>query len=135
MRRGSIDKEENEIATKSVQEARQVPPYLERALRIFLDELETHLEFFSCVVREQIAMEGEAKIEEELTRRFHLIKGGAGFLGLKEISAICSGGESLCSQTSNLTWKERGKLLTQLQGILSDLNHWLIKLRAEAADE
>ena len=76
-------------------------PNLENALQLLIKELEeNHLPFLQNIlklVEEQTsaeALEGVlAPNANELVKHFHLIKGGAGFFGYKELSELARKGE------------------------------------------
>ena len=75
---------------------------LHSTYQIFAEELSSHVAFFKQVLARLEDVVGEQAIEEELRtkakkleHRFHLLKGGAGFLQLKEIAEASLAGETL----------------------------------------
>ena len=67
-----------------------IPPHLERAMTIFIEEMRSHLSFFEDQIASHSMDSSTNKRSsldlDECIRCFHLIKGGAGFLLLKDIS-------------------------------------------------
>lgn len=77
----------------------QIPELLLDAAKIFVEELETHLDYFEQIRAEAAAGGSPDEVlrahAESLGRRFHLIKGGAGFLGLEGMREAATEGDAL----------------------------------------
>jgi len=78
-------------------DSQQVPAALQSALGIFIKELDTHVVYFrellSALEQEHASCLDESS--KTLEHRFHVIKGGAGFLKLEEIRQSAILGESM----------------------------------------
>lgn len=77
-----------------------LPAELQKAYLLFVDELEKHVVFLAEIVQQLQTLDTNENLEpisssraEQLEKRFHRIKGGAGFLGLEEISQLADRGE------------------------------------------
>ena len=68
-----------------------IPEVLHEATKIFLEELRGHGAFFRSIESEPDL----AKHANAIAEKFHLIRGGAGFLKLTELKNIASYGEKL----------------------------------------
>lgn len=81
-------------------------PKLASAFALFLDELDKHMAFFAQVSAElhslaadsQKPNPNEVNHVEILKERFHLIRGGASFLGLTAIKDHCQAAEEMLTQ-------------------------------------
>jgi chemotaxis protein histidine kinase CheA len=81
----------------------QVPPELLPALAIFLDELASHLPDIRAAISEMRAELDAGSDDEQaaskhaaaLEHKFHLMKGGAGFLQLSEVAQAATSGEKM----------------------------------------
>jgi len=70
----------------------EIPDYLKKAYELFKEEYAKHMAYF----REQIEnIDSVASNREEIYRRFHTIKGGAGFLDLGEVVSLAAEGEEI----------------------------------------
>ena len=69
-----------------------LPDYLQKAFVIFVEEFQGHLDVFN---QASGAEDKLAEASEEISRRFHTIKGGAGFLQLSQVAEISAEGEKL----------------------------------------
>lgn len=93
-----------------------------KAYKIFISELETHLTEAS-----EILAEGEVLSEEQaesLQRRFHTVKGGAGFFGLTEIARVAGTLEDMLVDAS-------ASVITQLdtiKGLIHELEESALKI-------
>lgn len=79
-----------------------IPPELEAAYRVFLEELKKHFGVLTQISAEfhapgQTARSAEEteKIRRSLQHKFHTIRGGAGFFQLDSIVSIAAEGETL----------------------------------------
>lgn len=84
-----------------------------QAYRLFLGELADHLAHadVSCASNQAL---NQANLED-LSRRFHTIKGGAGFFGLKEIAAASAGLESLFKKPLTAVIDAQAQIHSQLE--------------------
>ncbi len=69
-----------------------LPDYLQKAFVIFVEEFQSHLDVFN---QASTTEENLAEAAEEISRRFHTIKGGAGFLQLSTVADVSAEGEKL----------------------------------------
>ena len=72
-----------------------LPDYLQKAFVIFVSEFSGHLQCFDSIVASPEKLASEAI---EVSRRFHTIKGGAGFLQLETVAQLAGEGEALFKQ-------------------------------------
>ncbi len=82
-----------------------IPDYLRDAAKLFLGELEGHLRMLESLVplgSEPGVIDAALRSHgPRLAERFHLIKGGAGFLQLNTIREAAISGERLCKAGSD----------------------------------
>ena len=85
----------------------EIPASLIPALRIFEDEMRSHLQFFSTLDREALerGVQDDA-FRENLMHRFHTIKGGAGFFGLERITQSSGKAERMLQHPEKVTREE-----------------------------
>jgi chemotaxis protein histidine kinase CheA len=109
-----------------IENLNSVPPLLQSALKIFVKELESHLDYFDEILAQIQAIKNNVepvseKRAQEIQKKFHLIKGGAGFLGLREISENATNGEQLVKPNS--TTLDFNKLSSIVETLRSQYNH------------
>ncbi len=104
-----------------------IPEVLRDAARIFLVELEGHVDF----IRNALGQTQTALDPAALQRRFHLIRGASGFLGMKALHTIATEAEHLFrDQGVSLSPEElRNKTIT----FLGTLESQRIELSRELA--
>ena len=97
------------------------------AMKIFIEELKGHVLFFESV------MLGKGVAPEEalaLENRFHVIRGGSGFLQLTEVRQVAEQGERFFREWK-LGQKTAEEIQVQLQATVPVIREWLdILLRA-----
>ncbi len=111
-----------------------VKPGLERALHLFLNELDTHIYHLQTTILQQKPVDtalledlNESEIKN-IEHRLHTIKGGAGFLQLRDIQQCAANGEKIVESGKK---KSKTEILkTQLQGVIDTLNSQAQELRA-----
>ncbi|MBP9838411.1 MAG: Hpt domain-containing protein [Proteobacteria bacterium] len=79
-----------------------IPPYLEKAKEIFFKELTDHLKFFDTVILE----DSLHKNQSDIASRFHIIKGGAGFLQMQNLREVADEGEKIFNGSSEELHKD-----------------------------
>jgi chemotaxis protein histidine kinase CheA len=72
-----------------------IPEILREAAQIFLTELEGHVAVFRDRAAEYAARQNSLSDTRALAEKFHVIKGGAGFLKLERIREAAAAGEKL----------------------------------------
>lgn len=100
-----------------------IPPHFIDAARIFLGELEGH-EQAAAVALKTLVDTGaiEEKLAKELAERFHLIRGGAGFLGLDELKQLAEKNEKFFRNPQNYLDREStSATLADAQRILREV--------------
>ena len=82
--------------------SKEIPSGLQKAFSIFVSELDKHSIFIDNILAQLQAIGASEDLEPisksraaQLEKRFHKIKGGAGFLGLAEISQHADRCESI----------------------------------------
>lgn len=118
-------------------------PQLAAALKLYINELSTHYAFLQKFVLETTkdparidaaADEALAAERKSIERRFHLIKGGAGFFSLQAIRELSARGEQLFRQ--NLCRGDyRALLLGEFSNILDALQRECAALTAPGHPE
>ncbi len=76
----------------------EIPEYLKEASRLFLTEVQGHIAYFKARMNEDGSI-NSTLFQESLVlwrEKFHLMKGGAGFLNLTRIRNAAVTGEELC---------------------------------------
>lgn len=77
----------------------QIPELLREAADIFEKELDGHLQFFERILDEATRAVSPDEVlrshAHSLAQRFHLLKGGAGFLGLEPMRIAATEGDEL----------------------------------------
>ena len=91
----------------------QLPEYLKPAYDIFVKELSQHLTEMKQISLERLS---DSECRASISRRFHTIKGGAGFLSLNEIADCSDDAEK--SFKSDLALEDYEKKLFQALSIL-----------------
>ena len=69
-----------------------LPDYLLKAYGLFKEEFAKHMQFFSELDTDETSLKENAV---EICRRFHTIKGGAGFLEMDQVVKLSKEGEAL----------------------------------------
>lgn len=105
-----------------------VHPSLQRAYRVFIEEMSGHIEeaLRFCTGK----AESESFDLNALRVGFHKIKGGAGFFGLSEIAQISREIEHLLGQADRAV-ERQGELL----GLISTLQKQALELKASLESE
>ena len=109
---------------------------------IFLSENRDHLVFFEDHLRQFNNAGNTANLRDLLDsavpaieNRFHLIKGGAGFLKLEDIARIAAQGSKLFGPESNLAPDDRLAAFSQLVGRLGEATSLLEKTLSAGAKQ
>ncbi len=71
---------------------KELPDYLKKAYELFKDEYSKHMAYFRQQIEHPEQIDSQ---REEIYRRFHTIKGGAGFLELEKVVALATEGEEI----------------------------------------
>lgn len=96
-----------------------IRPELREAYNIFVGELRTHTEFLSKLVTK--AKEAPDALEflranaPSLEQRFHLLKGGSGFLKLDDLRELSKRGEQLAKNLNKESLGELESIVFELQ--------------------
>ena len=89
------------------------------AYAIFVIELARHLEWTRSL--ELSAAQPSLEIYRELGARFHTIKGGAGFFGLRELGDLAGKIEAACENSLNLDISEIKETLASIDRLAQEI--------------
>jgi len=103
-----------------------IPPQLETAYKLFLEEFSTHLDFIAKKHSELLPLlhnlsnEECEKIRKSFHHRFHTIKGSSSFFKLEEIRSVAAEGEKLFNDAMSkeafeLAMQELSEVITKLK--------------------
>ena len=111
-----------------------LPPELNGAFSIFVEELNKHVAYLSEILQQLQLLASEDCVEPissaraaQLENRFHKIKGGSGFLGLTEIEQLVTKGELLFKEHEGDNFnceklsRELGEILASLEEARANL--------------
>jgi chemotaxis protein histidine kinase CheA len=70
-----------------------IPPYLKKAADLFFEEIGPHLNAIESLANDNIDGKISAASREEIAKRFHTLRGGAGFLKIEALHAAATAGE------------------------------------------
>lgn len=91
----------------------ELPEYLKPAYDIFIQELGQHLDEMNEICPDSLQ---DPECRAEISRRMHTIKGGAGFLGLKDIATHADKAEKIFKEEASLEHYQ--KTLVEILGSL-----------------
>ena len=95
-----------------------IPPYLANAAELFFEELESHLAAIESLVESNSGDTLSEAARDEIAKRFHTIRGGAGFLKIGELHGIATAGEKE-SDVDGIPNARVLELVKQIREILS----------------
>lgn len=81
-------------------------PILEKAFETYVNEVKKHIDD----ARDALLGKGEFEASD-VKRKFHNIRGGAGFFGLNEVESVAREIENLLNKSGTQSKKSRQKLL------------------------
>ncbi len=107
---------------KTLSTPESLPEVLQSSFELFVGELEKHLVYFDDILAQiQMLKQNATEIEnvgEERAKtvgeRFHLIRGGASFLGLEDITIAARAGENLLQESLDKRPEEVSKELLEI---------------------